>query len=654
MNKNYAGKKLNGHSFRGQDLTGADFTGCELKSCDFRDANLTNTNFCRAKMGINKTWSVLKILSGLLIGCLSGLVIIMVNYLVYSSGNVMIKLYSGELANDFYVTIFCTIFALGVSISILLSLKRKAWNILYSYFIVITLVAAGAGALAGAGEGALAGVGAIAVAVAVAVAVAGVVAVTVAGVVAVAIAAGGGVAGTEAASIMSTIFILLGWYLNHRALKQDEPMLSLLRQFSLTWQCWKGTQFSGALLAHTNFSEADLRHVRITGAQFKHPSFQGTKNLCLAQTFNTPLQHPAIRRLLTEGQIEKRDFSFQHIRGLSFKGIDLSSCNFYHADLSEVDFSDCNLTNTDFSEAMVFGTVFNRADLTGAIIDNWGVDKQTQFEETVCEYIYTKRDEIERNPPNGVFQPGEFSKLYQEIANTLDFIVHSPEELQALLLAIDCIKQQGGDLVIQSLERKNESVVIRTQSHETIDKSAIYSEVKEQMALGMNMLQQENQLLELKLKQTKVHHQRESELQSDHSDLLAQLVTKAIEQNKVKIMIDHSRHISNSTVSNSALNQGDASSVNNYIEQVADNELKTTLQNLQQLLAQSALSDIDKQNGQEAINDLAAISHKPEAERKSLARRSLAFLKDLREDLSYAVEIGKQYHELIAKIMLWF
>jgi len=75
---------------------------------------------------------------------------------------------------------------------------------------------------------------------------------------------------------------------------------------------------------------------------------------------------------------------------------------------------------------------------------------------------------------------------------------------------------------------------------------------------------------------------------------------------------------------------------------------------LQQLLEKSTLPAIDKQEAQKAVNDLAAISHKPETERKSLARRSLAFLKDLHQDLSSAVELGKQYGELLAKAALWF
>lgn len=455
---------------------------------------------------------------------------------------------------------------------------------------------------------------------------------------------------------MIIIYLLLGWYLNRHALYSEEPMLALLRRNALTWCCWGGTQFSGATLTHTDFTEADLTAARFTNAKFQQPDFTGTKNLHLTCTYATPLECKPVRTLLTEHKIDERDFSNLNLRGLSFKGLKLSGCNFYHADLSEADFSGCNLAKADLSEAMVLGARFSGATMTGAIIDNWSMDKQTQFDDVICEYVYTKRDRGERNPPQGEFKPSEFSKLYQEIANTVDFIAHSPDELQALLRAIESIKQQGGDIVIQSLEHKNESMVVRTQSHDSIDKAAVYAEVKEQMAVEMNLLQREHEkhLLTQKLELTEVHHHRETELRDKHDSLLAQFINKAMENPKVEIMNDHSRHIDNASITHSAVNLGDTSTISNHIEQVADAELKTTLKDLQRLLEKSSLPTIDKQEAQKAVNDLAMISHKPEAERKSLARRSLAFLKDLHQDLSSAVELGKQYGELLAKVVLWF
>ena len=556
------------------------------------------------------------------------------------------------------VWLICSLYVVSVCLSVFAALKYRDWRIVAGYYSVITLVVAGVGIVAGVVAlvsavllvvvvvGAVAG--AIVVVGEVAVSGKGMVAAVVVAVVSVSVSVSrmGVEAEAEAqmvvGSVMTFIYSLLGWYLNRRSLKSEDPMLALLRRYALAWRCWGGTQFSGATLTHTDLTEADLTAVRFANAKFRQPDFTGAKNLHLTWAYATPLERKPVRTLMTEGRIDDLDFSNLNLRGLSFKDLNLTGRNFYHADLSDADFSGCDLSEADLTEAMVLGARFSHAKLTGAIIENWSMDKQTQFDDVECEFVFTKRNKEERNPPDGTFfKPGEFSKLYQEIANTVDFIAHSPDELQALLRAIDHIKQQGGDIVIQSLERKNESVVVRTQSSDAIDKAAIYAEVKEQMAEEMILLQQEKQLLLQKV-----------EMQEQQTDTLKQFLKLAIES--PKIMQDNSRHYENISAQNAAVNLGDASTVSNHIEQVADVELKAALQALQQLLAGSHLPAIDKQEAHKAVDDLAAISQKPQAERKSLARRSLAFLKDLQQDLSSVAELGEQYGKLLVKVMAWF
>lgn len=219
-------------------------------------------------------------------------------------------------------------------------------------------------------------------------------------------------AGAGAGAVMTFIYLLLGWYLNRHELKSEDPMLTLLRRNALIWRCWGGTQFTGAVLAHTDFNDADLAGARFAAAHFRQPDFTHAKNLHLAWTYGSPLERKTVRLLLTDGIVDNRDFSHLNLRGLSFKDLNLTGCNFYHADMSETDFSGCNLADADLSEAMVLGTRFSGATMTGAIIDNWSMDKQTQFDRVDCEYVYTQRDRSERNPPQGEFKPGEFCKLY--------------------------------------------------------------------------------------------------------------------------------------------------------------------------------------------------------------------------------------------------
>lgn len=660
MNKNFAGQNLNGRSFCGQDLRGADFSGCQLKGCDFTNADLTGAKFCRSTMGVNGQRNILKWALALILGTSTGFLAWLLNKRSVDAINEVYKTLTGAnaLAGENYdLPIVGSLFGISVFLFVFAALKYRNWEIVGWYYIVIILVGAIAGAIVGAAERAEE----IVVAVAVAVAVAGAEAVAaavlatlaaacvgaLAAMAAVAVAVtvvDGVVEGELAAAAITFISLLLGWYIDRRTMQFEDPMLEFLRSSVLFFRCWGGTKFPYAMLARTDFTGADLASASFDKADFRQTDFTHAQNLHLAWTYASPLEHKAVRTLLAKRQVGEQDFSYLNLRGLSFKELVLTDCNFHHADLSEADFNGCNLTGADLSEAIVLGTRFSNATMTGAIIDNWNMNKKTGVDHVVCDFVYIKRDRSERNPPQGEFKPDEFSKLYklyQEIANTVDFIAHNMDELEALVRAINSIKQQGRDIEIQSLERKNESVVVRTQSIDVIDKAAIYAEVKAQTEKELLVLQQEKQLLLQKV-----------EMQEQHTDTLKQLLNKAIESPKT--MNDNSRHYSNITAHNSALNLGDGSTVSNHIEQVADAELKAALQTLQQLLANSHLPDIDKQQARQAVDELAAVSQKPQAERKSLARRSLAFLKDLQQDLSSVAELGEQYGKLLIKVMAWF
>jgi uncharacterized protein YjbI with pentapeptide repeats len=645
MNKNFAGQTFNNQSFRGQDLAGADFSHCVLNSCDFKEADLTGARFCATQMGVSLRWKIAKGLLSFSFGTVAGLLCMILNWAFYASVIELQKVYlSTDVPNEQLALIVTLLCAFGLCYFVYGLVNYRNWRFAADYImgtviIMLALALALVGAVALGAVVTAVTVTVLAVAVAVAGTEAEAVAGTVAGTVAVVVAVAVAVAGTVAVSVavMTLMFLLLGVYLHRRAIQDEDSMLAPLRRYALLRSCWQGTEFAGAILTQSDFTAADLKYARFSDATFHHPSFHQAKNLHLAWTVKSPLENRSVRQLLTDGRVGDGNFSYVPLRGLSLTGLKLNSCNFYHADLSDADFSDCDLTGADLSEAMVLGTRFNGATLTGAIIDCWSMDQQTQFEGVICEFVITDRDKQERNPPQGQFKPGEFTKLYQEIANTIDFIAHTPNELEALLRAIQSIKQQGGDIVIQSLERKNDSVVVRTQSHDAIDKASLYAEIKEQQAQELLLLQQEVK-----------HLTQQIESKEQQIDTFTHIIFKTLE--RPITMNDNSRHYGNISAQHAAINLGDHSSVSNQIEQVADPELKSALQALQQSFDKSDLSAAVKELAQANIAHLAEASHKPAVERKSLARKSLDALKDL----STLIKAGTDLGELIAKISLWF
>ena len=701
--RDFRNQNLRGHSFRGQDLSDADFSGADIRGADLSSANLTKAKFCGVRMGKTLSRRIGLFLASLAIGFAFGIVSFFGSYILMLSfgeiGALIFKNASAELYFDtlnFRVFIYsaCLAYLLGLYISIEFSLKKQSWKtvLVYYFSIAAWVTVAGAvsesdmwlstpvGSAAMAGMGTIAGMGALGGAVALAAAIMGVgtrvgaAAVLVSGAV---IGAGAGLMGQlfsgggvewiqVAGAVLAVGLFLLVWYINYRSFKYEHPLLLPLRQLSLKFASWGGTNFENAVLVETDFSGADLTHTRFTGSKLIRCTFHHAKNLHLANTLNTPLEPLAVRQLLLDGRTTVRDFAYLNLRGITFAGLDLRGCNFHHADLSEADMRGCNLSDCDFTEAMALGTLLDNAIFTGAILDNWSVDKHTQFNGAHCRFVYLKRDKSEKNPQQGEFKDGDFAKLYQEIANTVDFIAHTPAELQALLRAIEKIKAEGGDIFIQQMERKADSVVLRVQSEGNVepDKAAIYAEVQQEKEIELKAIKQEYEQKLLAQQHELEKEQIRREAKTEQVDLLAGLLHKTIDKpvfaNAGTIgelnMTDNSRTISNSTLQNSSANLGDNSTVSNSLQQLPDSqgELKAVLLQLVALLEKAQVAEQDKQSVRQEIQNLAEIAVKPAEERKSTDSKVITTLKDLTSIFKDLPEVYDKYGELLSKLSEMF
>ncbi len=650
----FRNQNLRGRSFRNQDLTDADFSDADLRGVDFRGTKLIRIKFYGTRIGKSFGNSAILLLVSFVFGFFSGISSVFSNLILISAANGFGEQFSIPNKESVIALLF---FAYGLSLTtcLFISLKKQTWKPVWGYFLVL-IAATLAGAL----------ILMLAAMVAILTAVVGLAAFVGVGAAMLVILGVSLVEGTNAAVIIAITTNLLAWYLSYRCIRYEESMLLPLRRLTLKWHCWGGTQFAGATLLETDFRGTDLKHARFSGCKFIRCHFHDTLNLHLANTLNTALEPLAVRQLVLEGKTPVRDFNFYNLRGMVFAGLDFQSCNFYHADLSEADLRGCNLTDCNFSEAMALGTLFDNAIFTGAIIDNWSIDKTTQFNSADCRFVYLKKDKTERNPPQGEFKVGDFAKLYQEIANTVDFIAHTPAELQALLRAIEKIKADGGEIFIQQMERKADSVILRVQSEGDveIDKSAIYAEVQQQKDIELLAIRQEYEQKLLSQQHELDKEKIRNEAKTEQVDLLAGLLKEAIHKPTVinsgdigeLNMSNNSRSISGATIQNSAVSLGDNSTVSNNIQQLPDNqgELKDVLTQLVALLEKSQLAGNDKQKIEQEIVSLTEIATKPADERKSAGGKAVSTLKDLTSIFNDLPEIAVKYGELIAKLVLLF
>lgn len=120
---------------------------------------------------------------------------------------------------------------------------------------------------------------------------------------------------------------------------------------------------------------------------------------------------------------------------------------------------------------------------------------------------------------------------------------------------------------------------------------------------------------------------------------------------------DNSRHQSmNGNVANSNVNFGDNSQQSNSNSGTApeNEELKTLLKQLHELIANSNLPDADKQDALAETQKLAAAAAQPKEEQPDLVRKTLRYFKGLASDLEGVPETALKLGGMVAQIGVLF
>ena len=120
----------------------------------------------------------------------------------------------------------------------------------------------------------------------------------------------------------------------------------------------------------------------------------------------------------------------------------------------------------------------------------------------ICDYIYLKENQQERRPhdPNKNFAPGEFTKLFQKVLETVDLIFKDGIDWQAFLASFQNLQVKCGsdELTIQSFENKGDGAfVIRVNVPRGADKAEIEKYLKRQYQLEAQLEAKNEQLANL-------------------------------------------------------------------------------------------------------------------------------------------------------------
>ena len=265
------------------------------------------------------------------------------------------------------------------------------------------------------------------------------------------------------------------------------------------------TDLSQANLSKLEISETNLQLARLEGTNLEEVTFKGS-DLTGANFESANLA----KAKFEETSIKDVNLCRAYLTSVDFRNQVLISANFYGSVLKDTDLSDLSLSGKDLSYAdlsgsnlsrvQALGTNFSNATLTGACIADWHIGNFTDLSNVECDYIFRKIDKDSRfiaRLPVGrerLFAPQEFAQRFQILASaqeTIDLTFPDGIDWQAFFQSFQklCCDHPGEGLSILGMERKRGAFIIRLDSSDDSDRSAIETAIKRLYAVNLARLE---------------------------------------------------------------------------------------------------------------------------------------------------------------------
>ncbi|MEZ2250923.1 pentapeptide repeat-containing protein, partial [Microcoleus sp.] len=281
-------------------------------------------------------------------------------------------------------------------------------------------------------------------------------------------AVAGAVVGSVAGAVVGAAAVAgLGAYMAWRALAGDEKHAFVLK-IAIAFAATGGTSFRNADLTDANFTYAILKSTDFRTANLTRTCFRNTEKLDRARVGNSILADTRIRELLLTGNGYKKSYVGANLQGANLTGVNLNEANLKQANLNEATLYQANLESANLTETQALATDFTAASFTGACLEAWNIDANTKLDRVDCRFVYLLEypqpgtDDRERRPSSGEFAPQEFTKLFEEVVNTIDLIFRNGIDWKAFVAAFKKVQveNEGTELTIQSIENKGDGVIV--------------------------------------------------------------------------------------------------------------------------------------------------------------------------------------------------
>ncbi|NEO16269.1 MULTISPECIES: pentapeptide repeat-containing protein [unclassified Moorena] len=583
--RDFRKENLRGQSLQGQDLSGADFSEADIRGANFKNAILTGTKFCNAVAGLQKRWVFLLLLVSWITSGVSGMASLLGGALVGLSSdfNSVDNQVSGWAAFIILIIVYSVILRQGIRSGVAIAIAGSS-------LVVIVVVTANAIGIASAIVSATASTFVSASATAIATAstfvstsastfvsaIASIITIGIAIATAFAFAFAFAFRFTGLVAIAVTIAVavalaLLGAYLGWRALKGD-PRDAWIRTIAIAFAATGGTSFYNADLTDADFTGATLKSTDLRKATLTRTCWQDTIKLDRTRPGKTILADTAVRELLVTGNGYNKSYVDANLRGANLKGANLNKANLKLADLSEATLEEANLEWANLTEAQAVGTDFTHAYFTGACLEAWNIDSTTTLTNIDCQYVFllensNPQGSRERRPSSDDFQAGEFTKLFQEVLNTVDLIFQNGVDWKAFVTAFKKVQVENEDteLAIQSIENKGDGVVVvKVSVPPDTNKEKIHSDFKQKYELVLQELEKYKAELKAKDEQIIEIYREQSENLMKIIEPLVSRPIKNIFDVTAKAESDMSDNSRNFNIDNLDIDQSQANNPNNF------------------------------------------------------------------------------------------
>ncbi len=219
------------------------------------------------------------------------------------------------------------------------------------------------------------------------------------------------------------------------------------------------------------------------------------KNLPSANLHNADLSDATLRGAnpadanlrnanLKDANLSSADLSYADLRDANLNRTNLSFANLNRANLDGANLRFADLCNANLRVVQALRANLSAATLTGACIEDWNINSQTELQSVICDYVFTKYDVFSQNcpftdrrphDPNQIFAPGEFTKRYQIVLETVDLFFNDGIDWKAFLASLqDLQAQYGEELSIRDIgKRAGGTFLVQLEVPPDVDKGAI-------------------------------------------------------------------------------------------------------------------------------------------------------------------------------------